>query len=60
MKREKIINSIKELLTWLGEVVEREGLKETPERVLKSFEEYCKGYKQDPKQCLKNSTNGKY
>ena len=37
------------ILKWLGEDPSREGLLETPKRVVKAFKEYFKGYKEDPK-----------
>ncbi len=46
------IDAIKTLLNYLGEDINREGLHETPQRVLKAFQEYTRGYKEDPKECL--------
>ena len=40
------------ILAWIGEDPAREGLLETPKRVVKAFKEYFKGYKEDPKQIL--------
>ena len=40
------------ILAWMGEDPSREGLLETPKRVVKAFKEYFKGYKEDPKQVL--------
>ena len=40
------------ILKWLGEDPTREGLLETPKRVVKAFKEYFKGYKEDPNQIL--------
>ena len=40
------------ILAWMGEDPAREGLVETPKRVVKAFKEYFKGYKEDPKQVL--------
>jgi GTP cyclohydrolase IA len=37
------------ILTWIGEDPNREGLLETPRRVVKAFKEYFKGYHQDAK-----------
>ena len=37
------------ILTWIGEDPNREGLLETPRRVVKAFKEYFKGYSQDAK-----------
>ena len=35
------------ILSWIGENPNREGLRETPRRVIKAFKEYFKGYKQE-------------
>ena len=40
------------ILRWIGEDPEREGLKETPKRVIKAFKEYFGGYNKDPDQIL--------
>mgnify|MGYP001359043623 FL=1 len=40
------------ILRWIGEDPEREGLKETPKRVVKAFKEYFGGYNKDPDQIL--------
>ena len=45
------------ILKWMGEDPGREGLLETPKRVVKAFKEYFKGYKEDPKEIL-NKTFG--
>ncbi len=37
------------ILTWIGEDPTREGLLETPRRVVKAFKEYFKGYQLDAK-----------
>ena len=42
----------KTILSWMGEDPNREGLLETPKRVVKAFKEYFKGYKEDPIQVL--------
>ena len=39
--------AIKKLLAWIGEDPSREGLLETPKRVVKAFKEYFKGYNQN-------------
>ena len=44
--------AFKTILAWMGEDPSREGLLETPKRVVKAFKEYFKGYKEDPKQVL--------
>ena len=45
-------DAFKTILKWIGENPDREGLKETPKRVVKAFKEYFKGYKEDPIQVL--------
>ena len=44
--------AIIKLLDWMGEDTSREGLIETPKRVVKAFKEYFKGYNEDPKKIL--------
>ena len=44
--------AFKTILTWLGEDPNREGLLETPKRVMKAYKEYFAGYKIDPKKIL--------
>ena len=44
--------AIKKLLTWIGEDPSREGLQETPKRVVKAFKEYFKGYHQNAEKDL--------
>tara|TARA_A100001011_G_C14203349_1_gene796678 strand:- start:646 stop:1254 length:609 start_codon:yes stop_codon:yes gene_type:complete len=39
--------AVKTILTWIGEDPTREGLLETPKRVVKAFKEYYQGYHQD-------------
>ena len=39
--------AFKTILTWIGEDPTREGLLETPKRVVKAFKEYFKGYHLD-------------
>jgi len=45
-------HQIRELLKYIGEDVEREGLQETPKRILKSWTEFFLGYDQDPDEIL--------
>ena len=40
------------ILSWLGEDPTREGLLETPKRVMKAYKEYFGGYKVDPSKIL--------
>ncbi len=47
--------AFKTILQWIGEDPSREGLLETPKRVVKAFKEYFKGYQQDPIHELKKT-----
>ena len=49
--------AFKTILKWIGENPDREGLKETPKRVVKAFKEYFSGYHQDASKVL-NKTFG--
>ena len=44
--------AFKTILSWLGEDPNREGLLETPKRVMKAYKEYFGGYKIDPTKIL--------
>lgn len=48
-------NAVIEILKAIGENPEREGLKDTPCRVRKSFEHLMQGYKQNPDEILKKA-----
>ena len=43
------------IITWLGEDPNREGLLETPKRVMKAYKEYFSGYKVDPSKVLEKT-----
>ena len=45
-------DAFKTILAWMGEDPNREGLLETPKRVVKAFKEYFKGYNENPNQIL--------
>jgi GTP cyclohydrolase I len=44
--------AVRTLLRWAGDDPERDGLRETPARVVRSYEEFYKGYEQDPESIL--------
>ncbi|MGG7048396.1 MULTISPECIES: GTP cyclohydrolase I FolE [unclassified Campylobacter] len=50
--QESFENSVKNMLTIIGEDVNREGLIKTPERVFKAFKFLTSGYEQDPNEIL--------
>jgi GTP cyclohydrolase I len=43
------------ILTWMGEDPSREGLLETPKRVIKAFKEYFAGYSEDANKILEKT-----
>ena len=43
-----VSEAIRTLIRWAGDAPEREGLRETPERVARAWREYCRGYDDDP------------
>ena len=47
--------AIKTILEWMGEDPNREGLLETPKRVVKAFKEYFKGYSENPNTILEKT-----
>lgn len=44
--------AVRTLISWAGDDPEREGLLETPSRVVRSYEEFFQGYTQDPEEVL--------
>ena len=44
--------AVKTLIEWAGEDPSRDGLLETPARVVRAYEEYFKGYNEDPEDIL--------
>ena len=53
--REEAEAAVEVLLRWAGDNPEREGLKETPARYVRAFEEFFEGYNQDPKKELQKT-----
>lgn len=53
--REEALGAVRTLLSWIGEDVDREGLSDTPSRVLRAWEEMCAGYKQVPEEIVTTS-----
>ena len=47
--------AVRELIRWIGDDPEREGLKDTPRRVVDAFLEYFQGYEQSPEEYLKRT-----
>jgi len=53
--REEAEAAIRTMLRWAGDDPDREGLRETPERVVKAFEEWFSGYRQDPEAYMRRT-----
>ena len=47
--------AFKTILTWIGEDPSREGLLETPKRVIKAYKEYFSGYAEDAEKILEKT-----
>jgi GTP cyclohydrolase I len=45
-------SAVRTLIRWAGDDPNREGLRETPARVIRSYEEFFAGYGEDPKEML--------
>lgn len=45
-------DAVRTLIRWAGDDPAREGLIETPDRVVRAFEEWFQGYREDPKELL--------
>lgn len=51
-------DAVRRLLQYIGEDPDREGLKETPDRVVRSYGELFSGYRQNPEGVLKTFEDG--
>lgn len=47
--------AVRTLIQWAGDNPEREGLLDTPARVVRAFEEYFQGYNADPQEILERT-----
>ena len=50
--REQAMEAVKTLLAYTGDDPSREGLVDTPKRVIKAYDEFFAGYKEDPVEVL--------
>ena len=53
--REEAEQAVRTLLLWVGEDPDREGLRGTPRRVARAFEDWCSGYSEDPVEFLRRT-----
>ncbi|URQ64821.1 GTP cyclohydrolase I FolE [SAR86 cluster bacterium] len=52
---EQVLEAVKTLIEWAGDDPTREGLVETPKRVLKAYNEFFSGYEMDPEDILEKT-----
>ena len=52
VSKDEAEKAIKVVLKYIGENPSREGLIETPKRVIKAFDEYFSGYSENPEEYL--------
>jgi GTP cyclohydrolase IA len=48
-------DAFRTIIKWIGEDPDRDGLRETPDRLVRSFREYFCGYDEDPEQVLRKT-----
>ena len=53
--REEAEDAVRTLLAWTGDDVSREGLKDTPKRVVNAYQDWFSGYDEDPNAILKKT-----
>ena len=53
--REEAEEAVRTLICWTGDDPNREGLIETPKRVVKAYEEFFEGYDMDPEEVLQKT-----
>ena len=50
--KEEALAAVQTLISWAGDDPTREGLVETPDRVIRAYREFFAGYEEDPEQVL--------
>ncbi len=53
--RAEVEQAVRTMIRWAGDDPTRDGLRETPDRVARAFEEYFSGYAQDPTEILQKT-----
>ncbi|MBL6852175.1 MAG: GTP cyclohydrolase I FolE [Alphaproteobacteria bacterium] len=53
--REEAERAVRTLLEWAGDDPTREGLRDTPARVARAFEDWFSGYEQDPEEYMRRT-----
>ena len=55
LRKLEIEQAFRGVLRWIGEDPDRDGLRETPARLVRAYREYFCGYEQDPEQILQKT-----
>jgi GTP cyclohydrolase IA len=55
MSNLEIEQAFRKILRWIGEDPDRDGLRETPGRLVRAFQEYFAGYRQNPMEILQKT-----
>ena len=55
VSRDEVEGAVRKLIQWAGDDPDREGLLDTPKRVVKAFEEFFSGYAIDPTEYLERT-----
>jgi GTP cyclohydrolase I len=53
--RAEVEEAVKTIIRWAGDDPSRDGLRETPDRVVRAYEEYFRGYNEDPEDILQKT-----
>src|SRR5882724_12692471 len=53
--RAEVEGAVRTMIRWAGDDPDRDGMRETPSRVARAFEEFFSGYAQDPTEILKKT-----
>ena len=53
--REQALDAVRTLLRWAGDEPTREGLRDTPKRVVDAYTEWFSGYQEDPQEYLRRT-----
>lgn len=51
----EIEQTFRDVLSWIGENPDRDGLRDTPARMARAYQEYFAGYRQDPEKILQKT-----
>lgn len=57
---QEALRGVRALLEYIGEDPDREGLRDTPGRVVRAWDEMCEGYAMDPAQILQRNFGANY